>query len=205
MFRKLFLSTKWAVGMTVLLAAVGGLALVGSDASSGLAGGGGGCRERPANPDAVGDAVSMTGYCFAPLVLRVQPGTKVTFRNNDEAVHQVNGLAWGSSGIISKDALSEQKFDQPGLYPYACILHPGMVGVIVVGDGKFVGAGSGTSAVQDVKASIAQPVATAEALAQMVTPPSTGDDRSAWLYVGLGALAGVALTVAVGGVAMARR
>ena len=191
--------------MTVLLAAVGGLALVGSDASSGLAGGGGGCRERPANPDAVGDAVSMTGYCFAPLVLRVQPGTKVTFRNNDEAVHQVNGLAWGSSGIISKDALSEQKFDQPGLYPYACILHPGMVGVIVVGDGKFVGVGTGRSAVQEVKASVAQPVATAEALAPKVTPPSTGDDRPLWLYVGFGALAGVALAAAVGGVVMARR
>ena len=205
MFRKLFLSTKWAVGMTVLLAAVGGLALVGSDASSGLAGGGGGCRERPANPDAVGDAVSMTGYCFAPLVLRVQPGTKVTFRNNDEAVHQVNGLAWGSSGILSKDALSEQRFDQPGLYPYACILHPGMVGVIVVGDGKFVTTGSGTGADQDVKASVAQPGVASEPVAAKVTPPSTDDNRPVWLYVGLGALAGVALAAAASGVVMARR
>ena len=203
MMERLLVRTRWTLGVLTLLATAGA-GLVGSDGSPALAGGGG-CRERPANPDAVGDAVSMTGYCFAPLVLRVQPGTKVTFRNNDEAVHQVNGLAWGSSGIISKDALSEQKFDQPGLYPYACILHPGMVGVIVVGDGKFVGAGTGRSAVQDVNASVAQPVATAEAVAAKATAPVDSEGRSAWLYVGLGALAGVALAAAAGGVVVARR
>ena len=27
------------------------------------------------------------------------------------------------------------RFDQDGVYPYSCLLHPGMVGAIVVGDG----------------------------------------------------------------------
>jgi hypothetical protein len=27
------------------------------------------------------------------------------------------------------------RFDQDGVYPYSCLIHPGMVGAIVVGDG----------------------------------------------------------------------
>ncbi|MEO6399095.1 MAG: cupredoxin domain-containing protein, partial [Tepidiformaceae bacterium] len=100
--------------------------------------GGGVCHQAPSNQDETGNAVLMRAYCFAPTVLRVETGAKVTFRNNDEAVHQVNGLAWGSTGGLSQYATTEQTFTAPGLYPYACILHPGMVGVVVVGDGKFV-------------------------------------------------------------------
>ena len=203
MMARLLVRTRWTLGALTLLATAGA-GLVGSAGSPALAGGGG-CHQPPAGTEATGDAVFMEGFCFAPTVLRVQPGTKVTFRNNDEAVHQVNGQSWSGGATLSKDATTVRSFDEPGLYPYACILHPGMVGVIVVGDGKFVGAGTGRSAVQEVKASVAQPVATAEALAPKVTPPSTGDERSAWLYVGLGALAGVALAAAAGGVVVARR
>lgn len=196
-------SAKRTLGTATFLAAMAAFSMAGGDASPAVAGGGG-CRELTAERDATGDTVVMKGYCFAPTVLRVQPGTKVTFRNTDEAVHQVNGIAWGSSGSVARDALTEQKFDQPGLYPYACILHPGMVGVIVVGDGKFTGVASGVSRVQDLKASVAQPVATTGVVAAKVTPPNPADDRPGWLYVGMGALAGVALAAGAG-VVVARR
>ncbi|MEO6397444.1 MAG: hypothetical protein ABIP13_03140, partial [Tepidiformaceae bacterium] len=104
-------------------------------------------------------------------------------------------------GGLSQYATTEQTFTAPGLYPYACILHPGMVGVVVVGDGKFVAAGT----TQDVKASIAQPVASAGTATAKLAPPNSTHDRPVWLYVGLGALAGVVVASAATGVVFARR
>ncbi|MEP6870400.1 MAG: cupredoxin domain-containing protein [Anaerolineaceae bacterium] len=204
MLRRLRIPTTWTLDAVVLLtAAAAGVGLAGGHVFPALAGGGG-CHDTTGR-EANGDAVFMQGFCFTPTVLRVEPGTKVTFRNNDDSPHQINGLSWGSSGTLSKESLTEQKFDQPGLYPYACILHPGMVGVIVVGDGKFVGSVSGVSTVKDVKASVVQPAATSQAVAAKAAPPARDDDRPVWLYVGLGALAGVALAAAASGVVSARR
>ena len=199
MMERLLVRTRWTLGALTLLATAGA-GLVGSDGSPALAGGGG-CHQPPAGTEATGDAVFMEGFCFAPTVLRVQPGTKVTFRNNDEAVHQVNGQSWSGGATLSKDATTVRSFDEPGLYPYACILHPGMVGVVVVGDGKFVAAGT----TQDVKASIAQPASTSTAATAKLAPPNSADDRPVWLYVGLGALAGVVLASAAAGLVSARR
>ena len=204
MLRERWIPTKWALGAVVLLAAAAaGVGLSGGDVSPALAGGGG-C-DSATDREASGDAVFMQRFCFTPTVLRVEPGTKVTFRNNDDTAHQINGRAWGGSGTISKDALTQQKFDQPGLYPYACILHPGMVGVIVVGDGKFAGSVSGVSTVKDVRASAVQPAGTSQAVTAKVAVPASDDDRPVWLYVGLGALAGVALAAVASGAVLARR
>ena len=179
--------------MLLLTASAAGLGLE-SGASPALAGGG--CHQ-PTTQDAAGDAVFMEGMCFTPTVLRVQPGTKVTFLNKDETIHQVNGINWAGPGTLSKEALTAQMFDQPGMYPYACTLHPGMVGVVVVGDGRFVGTAGGA-----VNASLIQPEASPAAAVTAAVLPSSEDDRPVWLYAGLGVLAGVAATI---GVVFARR
>ncbi|HWC41473.1 MAG TPA: plastocyanin/azurin family copper-binding protein, partial [Actinomycetota bacterium] len=36
---------------------------------------------------------------------------------------------------------STVRLDEAGTYPFFCYAHPGMVGVVVVGDGKSLGAG----------------------------------------------------------------
>ena len=184
--------------MLLLTASAAGLGLE-SGASPALAGGG--CHQ-PTTQDAAGDAVFMEGMCFTPTVLRVQPGTKVTFLNKDETIHQVNGINWAGPGTLSKEALTAQMFDQPGMYPYACTLHPGMVGVIVVGDGKAVGSAGGLSTVREVNASLIHPEASPAAAVTVAVSPSSEDDRPVWLYAGLGVLAGAAATI---GVVFARR
>jgi plastocyanin len=109
-----------------------------------MASGGGGCG-RPVT-DARGTAVDISEYCFVPTVLRVQPGKTVTWTNLDPA-HTVLGAngTWGSFAIIRFDKTATYRFARRGVYPYVCTLHPGMVGAIVVGDGKVPGSAAATA------------------------------------------------------------
>lgn len=94
--------------------------------------GGGGCHE----PSTSGrtTTVVMARNCFGPTVSHVAPGDTVRFRNADDWNHTVTdaGLAWGSIHDIRPGGVVSHTFDTPGVYAYACILHPGMVGAVVV-------------------------------------------------------------------------
>lgn len=96
------------------------------------ASGGGGCGA-PVTERA-GGAVEIRRSCFVPTVLHAEPGAEVTFANRDRAPHNVLGAngAWGSFETVRREP-STYRFDQPGVYAYSCSLHPGMVGVVVVG------------------------------------------------------------------------
>jgi hypothetical protein len=74
---------------------------------------------------------------FEPTVLQVAEGTEVTFVNGPDFTHLVTGAnqAWGSPDVgVQPGASVSYTFDEAGVYPYACALHPGMSGAIVVGD-----------------------------------------------------------------------
>lgn len=104
---------------------------------------GGGCHPNTNNPssaDATGSkstAVPIEKCLFSPTVLYVDPGTEVTWTNEDAAPHTVTGAlhAWGSDDDLLRGEKVSYRFDEKGVYPYACIFHPGMNGAIVVGDG----------------------------------------------------------------------
>ncbi|MBA2337643.1 MAG: hypothetical protein H0V96_07810 [Acidimicrobiia bacterium] len=104
-------------------------------AAPGLAGGGG-CHAE-VQSEASTTTVRMQGSCFTPTIARVTPGDTVTFVNDDPAAHTVTGASvlWGSLNHLAKSGTMEAAFDRPGVYPYVCILHPGMIGAVVVGDG----------------------------------------------------------------------
>jgi hypothetical protein len=70
-----------------------------------------------------------------PTVLYADAGETVRVTNGDQLLHNVVGL-FEEIGYndARAGAVIEFAFDEPGLYPYACTLHIGMVGVIVVGD-----------------------------------------------------------------------
>lgn len=97
------------------------------------AAGGGGCRDT-APTEGTGTTVEMTNFCMSPSTLRVAPGTTVTWKNVDPVVHNLFALGWGH-GVVEAGASVSQTFADPGTYAYACTLHPGMVGAVVVGDG----------------------------------------------------------------------
>jgi plastocyanin len=98
------------------------------------ASGGGGCG-RPVT-DAKGTGVEIRGYCFSPTILRVSTGEAVTFTNVDPVPHSVLGAnaTWGDYAGFKKKSVT-YRFSEPGVYPYVCTYHLGMVGVVVVGDG----------------------------------------------------------------------
>ena len=102
---------------------------------------GGGCHPESLNPssaDATGSksATVPAEKCqFSPTVLYVDPGTDVTWTNEDPVPHTVTGFSFGSGDELMKGDRVAYRFDEEGVFPYSCILHPGMNGAIVVGDG----------------------------------------------------------------------
>jgi len=113
--------------------------------------GGGGCHRGSAVRDAATTTVRLTEFCFSPTVARVERGATLTFVNDDVAPHTVTGAAmsWGHTENLMLGDTLEATFTDEGVYPYACILHPGMVGAIVVGDGCGRSRGSGRSRQRD--------------------------------------------------------
>lgn len=132
--------------------------------------GGGGCHGAP-QTEGAGDQVTMVHGCFEPTVLRTEPGTTVTFRNTDAWLHNVHGQTWNLPGDFMKETTRALAFPLEGTFPYACAYHPGMVGVIVVGDGIMDAATTG--GVQSSRLADAESNETVTAAQQ----DATGTDR----------------------------
>ena len=94
---------------------------------------GGGCHSNPTQGS--GDTVTMSRMCFRPSVLRVEPGTEVTFVNKDPMVHNISA-EWGTAQDLKVGDTFSATFPAEGTFPYACTYHYGMTGAIVVGDGS---------------------------------------------------------------------
>jgi plastocyanin len=119
------------------LAMGAGLAFATLALGPGVAGasGGGGCGG-PVT-DGAGTTVEIKDFCFGPTILRVATGETITFVNRDPFPHTVLGAngAWGSFDALKQGREATYGFSKAGVYPYVCTWHPGMVGVVVVGDG----------------------------------------------------------------------
>ncbi len=118
-----------------LIAVLAATVLAAAPASAG----GGGCH-RPAT-EGRGDTLALTELCFSPTVLRVAPGSEVTVVNRDTITHPLSrpGGEWAWDGLIGDR--TTVRLEQAGTYPFFCYAHPGMVGVVVVGDGRGTGLG----------------------------------------------------------------
>ena len=80
-------------------------------------------------------AVTISDFAFAPALVTVAPGTKVTWVNNDEEPHTVTSADGGKtfkSEALDTDDKFSFTFDKPGTYKYFCSIHPHMIGTIVV-------------------------------------------------------------------------
>jgi plastocyanin len=143
--------------------------------------GGGGCHSNVITEGA-GLSVELRGICFEPTVLNVQVGDRVTWTNRDAEPHTVTGAAnvWGNYDAIQKDGSISFSFDEAGVYPYVCWLHPNMLGAVVVTEA------SAPIAVSDLVVPQAEPEPAAP---EAVAVEAEGDD-------------GVAAALAVGGVGL---
>jgi plastocyanin len=128
---------------------------------------------------------------FADTVTYVDPGGSVTWRSRDVYPHTVTGAvyAWGDESMLERGDEVTYTFEDEGVYPYFCALHPSMVGAVVVGDGIADG-GAGAGGIEKVDlAAAAVPDA----------PPGGGDAG------GFDAASGVSVVVALAGVALVVR
>ncbi len=125
-------TSRRAVSLAFVFGVVAGFALV-----PGVAGasGGGGCGG-PVTDEA-GTEVEIKEFCFTPTILRAEPGDTITFTNLDRSPHTVlgaNGI-WGSYDALKRNVEATYEFAEPGVYPFVCTWHVGMIGAVVVGDG----------------------------------------------------------------------
>lgn len=83
--------------------------------------------------------VGQQSLMFKPSLLVIQQGTTVEFQNDDSVQHNVfwpsvggNKKAAHNLGTWPKGDKRSFKFDQPGVVPLLCNVHPEMSGYIVV-------------------------------------------------------------------------
>jgi plastocyanin len=157
--------------------------------NAGEALGGGTCHEGNGVTDARATTVTMSNNCFVATITRVHEGATITFVNEDDAAHTVTGanFSWGQTNVskgdepedpyLAKGDRLEQTFDESGVYPYFCFLHPGMIGAVVVGDGEGAGAAA-EGAVRPASLAISEQDARTSGNAAAASGAATDADNS---------------------------
>ena len=80
-----------------------------------------------------GPAITITALNFGDP-LTVAPGAQVTVVNSDDVAHTVTSKVKGQFDV-KVGGNAQMTFNAPttpGRYPYYCVYHPGMVGVLIV-------------------------------------------------------------------------
>jgi plastocyanin len=80
--------------------------------------------------------VVIYDYKFVPQTLTVPVGTTVMWVNRDIAPHTATHRSFGDepfdTGSMSHKETFSHTFKTAGRYPYLCIFHQGMMGMIIV-------------------------------------------------------------------------
>ena len=108
--------------------------------------------EMPPRTEGTDSQIKVMPCAFAPTVTRVPVGTTVDFFSGSDVVHLITGAnqEWGSRDVeLEPERTVSYRFDKPGIYPYACALHRGMSGAIVVGDGLAAAAPAAAPGTED--------------------------------------------------------
>src|SRR6476646_6771068 len=85
------------------------------------------------NANAADAQVKIANFTFEPPVLTVKVGTTATWVNDDDIPHLVSEKDGKfRSSALDTDATFSQTFKDVGTIEYFCVLHPHMIGKIVV-------------------------------------------------------------------------
>jgi hypothetical protein len=120
--------------------------------------------------------------------VRIAAGTDVQFVNDDDMPHNLTGRGIYED-LTRRGEIATVHFGTAGTFAYACTIHPGMTGAIVVGDGHF-------TETSERPVALALPTTT-EALAQEETATNTANENSgaqlSWVAaLALAAIVGIA-------------
>lgn len=151
----------------------------------------GGCATKPGTSEGQGVEVKLANCGFLPTILHAPVGAKVTWFNGDYLPHAVNGLGWDASapGVPANPGTNvSHVFTQPGIYPYMCYVHPGMAGVIVVGEVALNPNADGSTRTDAVAATPVTPAPAAASALALEAPIAIG-------LVAIGGLVGYAIAM----------
>jgi plastocyanin len=78
--------------------------------------------------------IGIDNFAFAPRLLTVKAGTKVTWINKDDVPHLIVNVQnkFKASPVLDTDQRFSTTITRPGTYDYFCSLHPMMQGRLVV-------------------------------------------------------------------------
>jgi plastocyanin len=77
--------------------------------------------------------INIENFKFLPPALTVTAGTTVTWKNEDDSPHRIGGKSGTfTSPALDTDGTFARTFTTPGEYSYICMIHPYMVGTIIV-------------------------------------------------------------------------
>ena len=194
--------------LTLITAAIA--VTVASFAMPHAASAGGSCHPGSGVSESRGTIVTMADNCFVATVLRVDEGATVTFLNEDAVTHSVTGVAWtwGDETPIGEGESVEHVFDENGVYVYTCLLHPGMAGAIVVGDGSGDGASTAASLSDEAgravsNAAVRDVPAGDDPAASPAVQASSDDGGAGPMFIGALIGGGAALLIALAGASLA--
>jgi len=166
----------------------------------------------PMPEDTAGEDVriNLLPCAFAPTVTSAEVGGTVTFVNGSDFTHLITGAnqSWGSRDTeIASGKTVSYTFDRAGVYPYACALHRGMSGVIVVGD--LATAAAGTKGAVSAAGTTGQPAAIASAAETEPTAAAasttTASGPEPLVLAAVSGMVGVAVGATVAWIALRRR
>lgn len=76
--------------------------------------------------------VRIEGMQFVPATVTVHRGDRVVWQNQDMVPHTATAVGRFDTGVIAQGRGVSRVMDKAGSFAYACTLHPGMKGEVVV-------------------------------------------------------------------------
>lgn len=95
-----------------------------------------GSSQHASSTPGAGNTIVIDNFAFDPSTLTVEPGAKVTVRNEDPTTHTLTATgaheAFGTGDIHSGETVTFIAPTKPGSYTYICLIHQFMHGTLQV-------------------------------------------------------------------------
>jgi plastocyanin len=78
--------------------------------------------------------VTIKNFAYMPSHFTVAPGATITVQNEDPEIHTLtaNNRAFNTGNVTQGQPVTFTAPKQPGIYPFHCLRHPYMTGVLSV-------------------------------------------------------------------------
>ena len=92
-----------------------------------------GLEQKRVNATILLDSTNLGDKAYEPNPIEISAGISVAWTNDDRVSHSVTAINGEfNSGIMQASDIFEHTFDKVDSYDYYCMLHPSMVGRVLV-------------------------------------------------------------------------